>query len=165
VDSWGIPMKYHGKWEFAGHAFPGEVFTNLKYEGQHQKRILVLKAVEKRAKLINRVMVFDLLRDDKGIIGAIGLHTRENKIILFRAKSIILGTGITDRLYPPPVPGWLTSSPTWPTLTGDGRAMIYRAGGELAGVEIFRRHLGPRYFARFGQATWVGVLRDPRIDQ
>lgn len=40
--------------------------------------------------------------------------------------------------------------------------MTYRVGGELVGTEIFRRHAGPRYLARFGQATWVGVLRDPQ---
>jgi succinate dehydrogenase/fumarate reductase flavoprotein subunit len=25
-----------------------------------------------------------------------------------------------------------------------------------------KRHVGPRYFSRFGQATWIGVLRDPQ---
>ena len=161
-DSWGIPMKYHGKWEFAGHTFPGEIFTHLKYEGKRQKSILVANAREKGAQIMNRVMVLDLLRDGKGIAGAIGMHTRENKIVVFQAKSVILGTGYVDRLYPPPVPGWFTSSPGWPTLTGDGRTMTYRAGGDLVGVEIPRRHAGPRYFARFGQATWIGVLRDPK---
>lgn len=37
-DAWGIPMKYHGKWEFAGHSFPGNVLTHLKYEGRNQKK-------------------------------------------------------------------------------------------------------------------------------
>jgi len=159
-DSWGIPMKYNGKWEFAGHTFPGDVFTHLKYEGEEQKRILLKKAQEKGARIVNRVMILDLLTHNNNVIGAIGVDTRQDRIVVFKAKSVILGTGIVDRLYPPPVPGWLTSSPTWPTLTGDGRAMIYRAGGEIVGLEIFRRHIGPRYLARFGQATWVGVLRD-----
>jgi hypothetical protein len=39
-DSWGIPMKYQGRWEFAGHSFPGDVLTHLKYEGRWQKRVL-----------------------------------------------------------------------------------------------------------------------------
>lgn len=160
-DSWGIPMKYKGKWEFAGHTFPGDVFTHLKYQGQNQKSILVKKALEKGVRIVNRVMILDLLTDGEKVIGAIGINTRENKIIVFKAKSVVVGTGFVDRLYPPPVPGWMTSSPGWPTLTGDGRAMVYRAGAELVGVEIFRRHMGPRYFARFGQATWVGVLRGP----
>ncbi len=126
-DSWGIPMKYKGRWEFAGHSFPGDILTHLKYEGQMQKRILVNKALEKGAEIMNRVMIFDLFRGDGGIVGAIGIDTRENKVIIFQAKSIILGTGFVDRLYPPPIPGCPASVAGGLTLTGDGRAMTYRA--------------------------------------
>jgi len=160
-DSWGIPMKYQGRWEFAGHSFPGDVLTHLKYGGLKQKRVLTEKALEKGAEIMNRVMILDLLQGDDGIVGAIGIHTREEKVIVFQAKAVILGTGFVDRLYPPPVSGWLASVAGGLTLTGDGRAMTYRAGGEIVGPEILRRHVGPRYFSRYGQATWVGVLRDP----
>lgn len=161
-DSWGIPMKYQGRWEFAGHSFPGDVLTHLKYGGLRQKRVLTDKAREKRVEILNRVMIFDLLCGDDGIIGAIGMNTREHRVIVVQAKAVILGTGFVDRLYPPPVPGWFASVAGGLTLTGDGRAMTYRAGAEIVGPEIPRRHVGPRYFARYGQATWIGVLRDPQ---
>ena len=161
-DSWGIPMKYQGRWEFAGHSFPGDVLTHLKYAGLEQKRILTEKALEKGVEIMNRVMIFDLLRADDNIVGAIGIHTREEKAVVFQAKAAILGTGFVDRLYPPPVSGWLASVAGGLTLTGDGRAMTYRAGGDVVGPEIPRRHIGPRYFSRYGQATWVGVLKDPQ---
>ena len=161
-DSWGIPMKYQGRWEFAGHSFPGDVLTHLKYAGLKQKRVLTEKALEKGAEIMNRVMIFDLLRGGNGIVGAIGIHTREEKVMVFQAKAVILGTGFVDRLYPPPVSGWLASVAGGLTLTGDGRTMTYRAGGDIVGPEIARRHIGPRYFSRYGQATWVGVLRDPK---
>ena len=161
-DSWGIPMKYQGRWEFAGHSFPGDVLTHLKYAGQGQKGKLIDKAVKNGAEILNRVMVFDLLSGDGGLVGAIGVDTRDDKTIVFEAKSIILGTGFADRLYLPAVPGWLASIAGGLTLNGDGRVMTYRAGGELVGTEMPRRHIGPRYFSRFGQATWVGVLRDPQ---
>lgn len=161
-DSWGIPMKYQGRWEFAGHSFPGETLTHLKYAGKGQKRVLLSKAMGKGVNIINRVMVFDLLSGENGdIVGAIAVDTRDDKIIIFEAKSIILGTGGVDRLYPPPVPGWLASIDGVFTNVGDGRAMAYRAGAELVGMERLRRHAGPRYFYRGGQATWIGVLRDP----
>lgn len=160
-DKWGIPMKYQGKWEFAGHSFPGDVLTHLKYEGRDQKKVLIQKAHDSGAEIINRMMVFDLLRDKERIIGAVGIDTREDSLVLFESKAVILGTGCLDRLYPPPTPAWMASIPGNLTLTGDGRAMAYRAGADIVSPEMPKRHVGPRYFSRFGQATWIGVLRDP----
>ena len=160
-DSWGIPMKHDGRWEFAGHSYPGDILTHLKYKGRWQKKVLTAKALELGARIVNRVMITDLLLDGGNVTGAVGIHTRDERLVIFRAKAVILGTGTTDRLYPPPVPGWMASTPNCLTLTGDGRAMAFRAGGALVGPENLKRHPGPRYFARYGQATWIGVLRDP----
>jgi succinate dehydrogenase/fumarate reductase flavoprotein subunit len=158
-DSWGIPMKYKGKWEFAGHAFPGRPFTTLKYSGQNQKPILTQEAQKRGVEIINRVMVFDLLHDDD-LIGAIGIDNRLDKVITFLAKSVVLSTGGCVRLYPGPTPGWMFNRADSPHTTGDGRAMAYRAGAELVNMEIPMQWAGPKYFARCGKATWVGVLRD-----
>jgi len=160
-DAWGIPMKYLGRWDFAGHSFPGDVLTHLKYEGRDQKKVLIQKARDLGAEIVNRVMVFDLLRDRERIIGAVGIDTREDSLVVFEAKAVVLGTGCLDRLYPPPTPAWMPSIPGNLTLTGDGRAMAYRAGAAIVSPEMPKRHVGPRYFSRFGQATWIGVLRDP----
>lgn len=160
-DNWGIPMRHDRRWEFAGHSFPGDVLTHLKYKGRWQKKVLTEKAQESGARIVNRVMIVDLLHEGDQVTGAFGVDTRSDRIVLFRAKSVVLGTGGTDRLYPPPVPGWMASTPNCLTITGDGRIMAYRAGGTLVGPENLKRHPGPRYLARFGQATWVGVLRDP----
>lgn len=160
-DSWGIPMKYKGKYEFAGHDYPGsdEPAISLKFEGQNQKRILTQQAVKRGVKIMNRVMIFDLVCDDS-IIGAVGVHTREQKLICFKAKSAILGTGILTRMYPSPTPSLMFNIGRSPATTGDGRAMAYRAGAELFGLELPRRWAGPKYFIKQGKATWVGVLRD-----
>jgi succinate dehydrogenase/fumarate reductase flavoprotein subunit len=40
--------------------------------------------------------------------------------------------------------------------------MAFRAGAELQNVEMRIQHAGPKYYARFGQATWIGVFRDPQ---
>lgn len=160
-DSWGIPMKYEGRYEFAGHALPGRPLLTLHYSGQNQKAVLSREARKRGVEIINRVMVFDLLSDDS-IIGAIGIGTREDKVVEFQAKSVILATGKCIRLYTGPVPGWMFNVAYSPSVTGDGRAMAYRAGAELANIEMPSRWAGPRYFARCGKGTWIGVLRDPQ---
>ena len=84
-DSWGIPMKPLGKWEFSGHGIPGfPPPDTLKYAGQKQKSILTREARKRGVQIINRVTVFDLLRDNIGVIGAIGTSTREDKVIIFK---------------------------------------------------------------------------------
>jgi succinate dehydrogenase/fumarate reductase flavoprotein subunit len=159
-DSWGIPMKYEGKYEFAGHGYPGFKLDHLKYSGIRQKPILVQEAIKRGVEIVNRVMVFDLLCNNGSVVGAIGVSTREDKLVIFLAKHVVLGTGFITRLYPSPIHGRISNPNFPPTVTGDGRAMAYRAGAELVGLDMPYRHCGPKYFGRSGQATWVGVIRD-----
>lgn len=159
-DSWGIPMKYQGKWEFAGHSLPGKKLTFLKYAGQDQKPILTREALKRSVDIANRVMVFDLITENGKVRGAIAADTNDDKIIIFLAKSVILCTGRCMRLYPSPTPNYLFNRGHSPATTGDGRAMAYRAGAELANMEITKRWAGPKYFIRCGKATWIGVIRD-----
>ncbi len=161
-ESWGIPMKYQGRYVFAGHAFPGDSYPcHLKYGGKEQKKVLTKEALKRGVQIVNRVMVLELLGDG-AINGAIGIHTREDTLFHFRAKSVLLGTGTVVRLYQGLTPGWMANATRPNTLTGDGRAMAYRAGAELYNVEKLEHHAGPKYFTRSGQATWVGVIRDPQ---
>ena len=161
-DQWGIPMRYQGKYEFAGHSFPDDSYpSHLKYEGKQQKRVLTREAVKRGVRIVNRVMLFELLRAD-GFYGAIGLDTRSGRLIEFRARAVILGTGTVTRLFQGVTPGWMWNATRPGTLTGDGRIMAYMAGAELFNLETLEHHAGPRYFTRSGQATWVGVVRDPQ---
>jgi succinate dehydrogenase/fumarate reductase flavoprotein subunit len=160
-DRWGIQTKQNGKYYFAGHAFPGGYRCLLKYEGHRQKPILTDQARKRKIKIINRVMVYDLIADGR-VAGAVGMDTRTRKNITFASKSVILATGGITRLYPSATPGCLGNSAVRLSLTGDGRAMAYRAGAELQDMEMRVLHVGPKYFARYGQATWIGVFRDPQ---
>lgn len=159
-DSWGIPMKYNGRYEFAGQGHPGGITMGLHYQGRRQKPILTGEALKRGVEIINRVMVFELLGGPDGVTGALGIDTRDDRLIEFQAKSVVLGTGRPARLYPGPVHGqtWYTAIP--PSVTGDGRAMAYRVGAKLANMEMEGQHCGVKYFAKQGQATWIGVVRD-----
>ncbi len=159
-DSWGIPMKYQGKWEFAGHSVPGGLLDHLKYSGQNQKPVLHREALKRGVEIINRVMIIDLLREGNSVVGAVGIGAREDKLYIFRAKSVIMATGFVVRLYPSPLVGTAANINFPMTVTGDGRAMAFRAGAALVGLDMPYKHSGPKYFCRSGQATWVGVIKD-----
>ena len=49
-----------------------------------------------------------------------------------------------------------------PSCTASGQAMAFKAGARLVNMEFPNRHAGPKYFARCGKATWIGLYKDPQ---
>ena len=86
------------------------------------------KQVEKvGVKILDRVMITDLLKQDGKIVGAAGFALDNNELYIFKAKATVVSTG-TSSFKPFAFP---ISS-----LTGDGAAMGYRAGAEVSGKEF-----------------------------
>lgn len=160
-EEWGIPMKHNGRWEQQGHSFPGRMLTHLKYKGENQKKVLVEQAVKRGVEMMDRISVIELLGDANGVTGAIGAGTREDRMIVFQAKAVIVGTGSLTRMYTGTTPALMGNNSRPFTMTGDGRAMVYRLGAELVNLEMFNRHAGAKNFCRAGQGSWMGVVRDP----
>ncbi len=163
-DSYGIDMKPTGKWNFEGHAMPGRRKYHLKYDGHNQKPILTKEALKNGARIMNKTVVNELLTDGNGrIVGAIGINISDEdvaEVIVFQAKAIIVGTGHTVRMYPGQNPAYEFNTASCPADTGSGAAMAYRAGARLVNLDIPAVQAGPRFFARSGKATWIGVLSD-----
>ncbi|SFG07921.1 FAD binding domain-containing protein [Desulfotomaculum arcticum] len=159
-DSWGIPMKVDGKWEFTGHSYPGRPRIWLKYAGAEQKIILTREALKRGVTIINKIPVTDVITSAGEVIGAMGIDIgeKEPQMVVFRAKNVILTTGHTNRLYPAVTSGWIFNTARCPASTGTGRVAAYRAGARLVNIELPYTHSGPKYFARAGKATWIGVL-------
>lgn len=158
-DAWGIPMRYNGKWEFAGHAFPGRLRLSLKYAGGNQKSVLTRQARKRGVAIRNRITVFDLLKEGNRVVGAVGYDTWNDRLLELRAKAVMLATGGCYRLYKGPT-SMICNICNSPFDTGDGRAMALRAGADLLNLELTRVWAGPKNFARCGKATWIGVYRD-----
>lgn len=162
-DQWGISMRPKGHWDFSGHAYPGRPRIFLKYAGHNQKEVLTTRAKKCGARILNHHVVTDVITQDGEVIGAIAVDTTREKPVMkvFRAKCILLSTGSATRLYPSTTPGWMFNIAFCPSCNGGGRAMGWRAGAKLVNMEIPNRHAGPKYLARCGKATWIGVYRDP----
>ena len=163
-DRWGISMRPKGRWDFSGHAFPGRPRVWLKYAGHNQKEVLTQQAKKQKVRIENHLLISDVLTEGGEVIGAVAISTKEDipVIKVIRAKSVILTTGCGSRLYPAVSPGWMFNTANCPACTGSGQAMAYHAGAKLTNMEFPHRHAGPKYFARCGKATWIGLYKDPR---
>ena len=93
--------------------------------------VLRKQIIKSGVKIIDRIMVTDLIKREDKITGATGISTDSNELYIFKAKSVILCTGAAG--FKPP--GWPISN-----LTADGHAMAYRAGAEISGKEFLDTH-------------------------
>ena len=84
-DAWGIPMKFNGKYEFAGHGFPGDILIHLHYAGKDQKKIMTREAKKRGVEILNRTMCFDLLHTGGACAGAVGINTQQDEVVVVRA--------------------------------------------------------------------------------
>lgn len=163
-ESYGINMRpFSDNYEFYGHAMPDRRRYHLKYDGKMQKPLLTKEARKRGVKIVNKTVVNDLLTDPQGrVIGAIGICTAEDEpeMVIFQAKAVILSTGNASRLYPGVNPAYPFNTGDCPATTGSGHAMAYRTGARLVNIDMPYLHAGPKYLARCGKATWIGVLVD-----
>ena len=138
--------------------------TFLHFAGRDLKPKLTRQARHLGARIVNRVMVTDLLTDGNRVVGAVGVSTRNAELKVFRAKAVILSTGNIYRLYMnrSGVPFNLAFPPH---ETGDGHGMALRAGAELLNMEFTTVQTGPRNFHRCGRGTFVPGKVVDALDQ
>ena len=157
MEKWGFPVKTNGEWNYVKkiHRVP----TFLHWAGRDQKKMFAKQVSRRGVKVLNRVDISDLLQSDGEIVGAVGFGIREPSFYTILAKSTVITTGGIARLFPSPS-SWEFNRATHPHCTGDGVAMAYRAGAEVAGLEFLYRHTGPKNFHKKGRGTWIGITED-----
>ena len=125
-ESYGIAMRPTGEWSFMGHAMPGRRRYHLKYDGKDQKPLLTKAALARNAKIMNKMVMRQLLTDESGrVVGAIGIDISDEvqEIVVFQAKAVIIATGNALRLYPGQNPAYSFNVANCPADTGSGQAM------------------------------------------
>lgn len=107
-------------------------------EGHHMKRILYRQLKRARVEITNRVVVTRVLTGPGGEVAAvIGFDCRTAELYLIRTKAAVISTGAAGRLGLP-ASGYLMGTYENPTNCGDGHAMAYHAGADLANLECFQ---------------------------
>ena len=107
-------------------------------EGHHMKKILYRQLKRARVDITNRVVVTRILTGPSGEVAAVmGFDCRTAELYLIRTRSAVLCTGAAGRLGLPSS-GYLMGTYENPTNCGDGHAMAYHAGADLANLECFQ---------------------------
>lgn len=138
IEKFGIKMRYTdstlpGGWRIVPqfHSVP----TSINFDGRYVKLRLTRQARKRGVRILNRVMITDLLSSGGEIAGAVGVGVRDGNIYLLRAKAVVLSTGRSSRM---------TRSASGPRHnlrvpaenTGDGKAMALRTGVGIINMEL-----------------------------
>nr|WP_154742044.1 fumarate reductase/succinate dehydrogenase flavoprotein subunit [Pseudomonas karstica] len=107
-------------------------------EGHDIKKVLYRQLKRARVTITNRLVCTRLLTDSEGAVnGVMGFDCRTADFHVIKAKAVILCCGAAGRLGLPSS-GYLMGTYENPTNAGDGYAMAYHAGAELANLECFQ---------------------------
>ncbi len=133
---WGVLIRkepdgrfYYGK----GRAWSKESPTikSVELAGPQMMWAMRRQACRVGAEVVQRVCITDLLKEDHGVTGAVGFHVRSGEPVAVTAKATIMAAGGT---------GFKGSFLGYRDITGDGHAMLYRAGVELMNLEFALRN-------------------------
>ncbi|MEX5586597.1 fumarate reductase/succinate dehydrogenase flavoprotein subunit [Pseudomonas urmiensis] len=107
-------------------------------EGHDIKKVLYRQLKRARIEISNRMVCTRVLLDGQcAAAGVLGFDCRSGEFKVVRAKAVILACGAAGRLGLPSS-GYLMGTYENPTNAGDGYAMAYHAGAELANLECFQ---------------------------
>ncbi len=148
MDRWGVKWVKEGR-RIVRMGAPGRSFANGVWmaEGGPQMMMAVRSGVVGHGvEVLNRVALTELLTSDGElptggrVVGACGFHTRTGEVHAIVANATVVCTG--PYKFPYPWPGsTLGYMPI--DLSGDGIAMMMRAGAELSRLELGGINLNP----------------------
>lgn len=137
--------KYGLKFRFEDSNVPGgyrvipqfhSVPTSFNFEGRDIKPILTKEMEKSGVRIYNRVFVYELLKDEGKVVGAIGVCTRENIIYVVRAKTTILATaGGVDRLCKSATGVDFERFHSASMNNGAGKVLAMNAGADIINME------------------------------
>ena len=147
--SWGVGFEREGSGEL--HRSPPRLgpCRALHLDWREHAEILRKQALIAGVRILDRIMVVELIKQHGIIRGAVGLAMESGDLCTFQAKATVLATGAGG--FKPA--GWPIHG-----LTSDGDAMAYRAGAEITGKE----YADPHPTSAENPAYFGNIMRDGR---
>jgi len=133
LEKWGVCFPKRGRsyaFSLSGeHSFP-RVIAPLSGKGLEITQALEKQVIANGCRVLDNLIVVDLLGDGERVTGAICVNRVEPSLIVIWSKTTILATGGAGQLFK------VTSNPK--DITGDGFAMALRAGATLRDMEFIQ---------------------------
>ncbi len=146
---WGMPFEKPAETEPGVPDASKEIFRGVDFKGNYGDLPLALRqqALKSGTKIMDRIMIAELLKQGGRIVGAVGISSSSKSFdyYTFIAKTTIMAVGACGYKA--------VSDPPYHQLTGDGEAMAWRAGAEIAGKEFVCSHWARTDVPAGGRAT------------
>ena len=136
LERWGALFDRTPEGKIMQRPFGAHSYRRLAHVGDRAGleliRTLQDKVVHSGPTIYMECTVTRLLKDGDRVCGAFGYFREDGRLVLFRARAIVLASGGWGRMFK-------VTSNSWEG-TGDGVAMAYEAGAELRDTEMVQFH-------------------------
>jgi succinate dehydrogenase / fumarate reductase, flavoprotein subunit len=136
LEQWGALFDRTPDGRILQRAFGGHKWKRLAHVGDRTGlemiRTLQDRGVHQGLDVYMECTITRLFLDGGRIAGAIGYWRESGRIVVFRAKAVVLATGGIGKAY-------RITSNSW-EYTGDGQTLAYEAGAELIDMEFVQFH-------------------------
>ena len=132
LEEWGLPIPKdeNGEYYVRGRG-------SIIVQGERIKPIIAQATKATKAKILNRVVITNLITNKNKVTGAFGFGVRDGKFYVIQAKAVLVATGGASGIYKPNNEGEARHK-IWysPFNTGAGYAIGIRAGAEMTTFEM-----------------------------
>jgi succinate dehydrogenase / fumarate reductase flavoprotein subunit len=136
LERWGALFDRTKDGRILQRPFGGHKYDRLAHVGDRTGlemiRTLQQHAVHQGIDVFMECTISRLLKDGERISGALGYWRENGRLLLFKAKAVVLATGGVGKAF-------AVTSNSW-EYTGDGHSLAYWAGADLIDMEFVQFH-------------------------
>ena len=137
LDYFGVPFSRDPKEEISQRNFGGQSSPRTCYSADKTGHVILHTLYEQCLKhgvtIFSEWQLLELVVEDSKVCGVVALEIKTGRIIPIAAKTVVMATGGSGRMY------WLRTTNPF-TSTGDGMAACFRAGIPLKDPEFVQFH-------------------------
>ena len=136
LEYWGAVFDRTPEGKIMQRPFGAHSFRRLAHVGDRTGKELI-RTLEQKIMTLNvdvyqEITATKLFKDQDRIAGCVAYYREDGRFAVFTAKAVVIATGGWGKAYK-------VTSNSWES-TGDGAALAFRAGAELADMEMVQFH-------------------------